>query len=474
MQGKVLSFARNVSVTLFQYFRGVAALHAINESVVHRDIKSFNFLVDYQLNAKLADLELGVDTDEKHDIKNIDDNSLFESDFLANWMAPEVLRGLPYTQASDIYSMSLVFWEIFTSDIPFSEKHNNSIRQAIIENQRPDVNHPGFLTCPPVLRNIIIAGWSADPDVRPVACDFVSITESVWLSQIVNGLSMIVDESELILKEVSDYFSDESSLIRSSVKLDKTEPKCDGNERIFSSPKLQSVHDVVESNAYWKVIRNLDVCCAIVSNFFPHMILHCSNLWEELTGYSQENLFGYTLNDLLCGDHPDSDEALQCFCKDLQLHKSGHCVIRIKTSSGKNVDVSLHAVPFYQKALPSIGENQMLSSGAVQYGRNVAFFSFTASILTHLENFDSARSVDESIASKLGSIFQKYTFSTDRNRTMSASGSYCKNSGNGPSYFSRSFANRSSRESRASCNDSAHRMGYSFDSTSASLQLSEV
>ena len=40
--------------------RGVAALHAHSRDLCHRDIKSFNFLVDGQFNAKLADLELGV------------------------------------------------------------------------------------------------------------------------------------------------------------------------------------------------------------------------------------------------------------------------------------------------------------------------------------------------------------------------------------------------------------------------------
>ena len=40
--------------------RGVAALHAHSRDLCHRDIKSFNFLVDDQFNAKLADLELGV------------------------------------------------------------------------------------------------------------------------------------------------------------------------------------------------------------------------------------------------------------------------------------------------------------------------------------------------------------------------------------------------------------------------------
>lgn len=40
--------------------RGLAALHAYDISLCHRDVKSFNFLVDRQFNAKLSDLELGI------------------------------------------------------------------------------------------------------------------------------------------------------------------------------------------------------------------------------------------------------------------------------------------------------------------------------------------------------------------------------------------------------------------------------
>lgn len=39
--------------------RGLSAMHRLGKQVCHRDVKSLNFLVDCQLTAKLADLELG-------------------------------------------------------------------------------------------------------------------------------------------------------------------------------------------------------------------------------------------------------------------------------------------------------------------------------------------------------------------------------------------------------------------------------
>jgi serine/threonine protein kinase len=40
-------------------------------------------------------------------------------DVLFNWIAPEVLVGELYTQASDVYSLALVLWEIIASEVPF-------------------------------------------------------------------------------------------------------------------------------------------------------------------------------------------------------------------------------------------------------------------------------------------------------------------------------------------------------------------
>lgn len=136
--------------------RGLHALHSFNSELCHRDIKSFNFLVDERLNAKVSDLELGI-TEEitrqaagsgaggqlsalrKHTSRffgrkvsgfsvnsgsqsdaeqvselGIGEGVLQADDFLANWSAPEVIKDGHHVQASDVYSFSLVLWEILT------------------------------------------------------------------------------------------------------------------------------------------------------------------------------------------------------------------------------------------------------------------------------------------------------------------------------------------------------------------------
>jgi hypothetical protein len=75
--------------------------------------------VDSQFNAKLADLELGVPTFGSDKEQPFSGPTV--DDFLVNWVAPEVLRGEPFSQASDVYSLSLVFHEILTRLIPYED-----------------------------------------------------------------------------------------------------------------------------------------------------------------------------------------------------------------------------------------------------------------------------------------------------------------------------------------------------------------
>lgn len=154
--------------------KGLAALHSMGQSLVHRDIKSFNFLVDAQLNAKLADLELGMDS---QDVGEVNPENL-----LPNWAAPEVLLGQPYTQESDVYSLSLVLWEIASGVIPYSDVQGTSTDKFIfIRTQVADLNNRlsiprGFEAMAPVIE----AGWNSEGAQRPTALQMVEALGVIW------------------------------------------------------------------------------------------------------------------------------------------------------------------------------------------------------------------------------------------------------------------------------------------------------
>ena len=146
--------------------RGLAALHSISPLLCHRDVKSFNFLVDSQLNAKIADLELG---GEEYQVDAKKDGQL------VCWLAPEILSGEAPTQAADVYSLSLVLWEIFAGSAPFDKTKFSEIDQLVLSGQRP--------FCPPGMipfQSLVEEGWSHDLTTRPTAQYMAEVVESYY------------------------------------------------------------------------------------------------------------------------------------------------------------------------------------------------------------------------------------------------------------------------------------------------------
>ena len=92
-------------------------LHHLHErSVLHRDLKSLNVLLDMNGRAKLADFGLST-------LKTSSASTTaggFKGTVL--WSAPELFkRGAKATTAADIYSLAMVLWELASRQIPFAD-----------------------------------------------------------------------------------------------------------------------------------------------------------------------------------------------------------------------------------------------------------------------------------------------------------------------------------------------------------------
>jgi serine/threonine protein kinase len=146
-----LGICIDISVALYY-------LHSRNPKVLHRDLKSANCLVDKHNRVKLCDFGLS----KIYENSNLQTNSI--STFF--WMAPEYLQNGTFSDKSDIYSLGILFWEIFMKDtLPYKNIRENCflIGEANAWEKRPEFGSKFDSD----IKALIEACWNKDPEKRP-------------------------------------------------------------------------------------------------------------------------------------------------------------------------------------------------------------------------------------------------------------------------------------------------------------------
>jgi serine/threonine protein kinase len=77
------------------------------------------------------------------------------------YVAPEVLRGNPYTQAADIYSFGMIMYYVATGRQPFCNRaHDETLVLDICEGIRPEINE---LEAPKCFIDLMKKCWDSNP-----------------------------------------------------------------------------------------------------------------------------------------------------------------------------------------------------------------------------------------------------------------------------------------------------------------------
>jgi len=110
-----LAWGRKISIAN-QAAAGILYLHHRKPPIVHRDIKSDNFLIGLDYSVKVCDFGLArFRTNATHVATS------HSRAGTPGWMAPEVLRGDKFDECSDLYSFGVVLWEMLTLEQPWRD-----------------------------------------------------------------------------------------------------------------------------------------------------------------------------------------------------------------------------------------------------------------------------------------------------------------------------------------------------------------
>ena len=135
---------------------GVAAAH--DKGILHRDLKPANVMLDGRGEVLITDFGLaGV----AHEIEDVRSGT-------PAYMAPEQLSGEAVTIKSDIYSLGLVLYEVFTGKAAFDGK---TLEEIVRVRRESTPSRPSSLVrdLDPAVERAILHCLETDPDARPAS-----------------------------------------------------------------------------------------------------------------------------------------------------------------------------------------------------------------------------------------------------------------------------------------------------------------
>jgi len=103
--------------------QGMNYLHCLEKPIIHRDLKSYNILIDKAFGVKVADFGLSLGYKRRTDRKTGTDSDLPNDIYgTPEWMAPEVMQGVHYDEKIDVYSFGVMLTELLTRQKPFLDQ----------------------------------------------------------------------------------------------------------------------------------------------------------------------------------------------------------------------------------------------------------------------------------------------------------------------------------------------------------------
>ncbi|GBB88559.1 hypothetical protein RclHR1_01510010 [Rhizophagus clarus] len=179
---------------LYDIAKGLESIH--NNDLIHRDLHTGNILHD----GCLYICDMGLCKSADHSLSVNTENNVYG---VLPYIAPEILRGIDYTKASDLYSFGIIMYEIFSGLPPYHDiSHDENLTRKICLGFRPIFK----IKIPHLIILLIKRCIDADPINRPIAKEIADILDKWKYELFVIGteIQKQVEEADIINESSSN------------------------------------------------------------------------------------------------------------------------------------------------------------------------------------------------------------------------------------------------------------------------------
>jgi serine/threonine-protein kinase len=142
-----------------QVASGLQALHEIG--LVHRDVKALNVMIDGKGVARLMDLDIAKQWEQETSGATATGQVLGTPEYIS----PEYAKGLPVDARSDIYSLGVLVYEMFTGELPFKADSPVAIIMKHVHDA-PPLEGPRAAQIPAPVVPILRKALAKKPELR--------------------------------------------------------------------------------------------------------------------------------------------------------------------------------------------------------------------------------------------------------------------------------------------------------------------
>ncbi|TMW61813.1 hypothetical protein Poli38472_010876 [Pythium oligandrum] len=177
-------------------------LHSLDPPMIHRDLKSYNVLLDGEMNAVLSDFGTTRPVDYMR--------TMTAEVGTALWMAPEVLAGRRYDQSADIYSLGVVFSELDTHELPFKRQDSPTESNGlhVLSGVMSGTLRIRFLlTCPASIVDLGVRCTELDPRDRPTTLEVATWDNLVDFESVLQEPTSALENASLVKQLAPDVDS---------------------------------------------------------------------------------------------------------------------------------------------------------------------------------------------------------------------------------------------------------------------------